>query len=146
MLRATVSTGGQKEVFLRLGDSGQLARVTFRVGTVRNPTLSLGKLLREGFTFHMDGDGHHMEKGGVRVRLEMHRNSLWVKGHAFGDLGSARWGSDTVAAMQGEAGQEQSPASASASASAASPPMPDLEVTVLGPGGSGLVAQAVVAR
>ena len=81
---ALLKDGGTRTVPLLLGPEGQRAKVTFRVTTVRNPILSLGKLLREGFEFSLKSDSLVMKKG---TRVFRNRHNV-LKGGPL-QLGSA---------------------------------------------------------
>ena len=74
---------GQKTVPMLVGPTGgkhaMEATATFRVAEVRNNILSLGKLVRKGFSFILGPGGCSMEKDGRQVPLYMQRNSLRVE-------------------------------------------------------------------
>ena len=59
------------------------ATATFRVSEVRGNILSLGKLLRKGFSFTLGPHGCSMEKDGRSVPLYVERNSLRVEAHVL---------------------------------------------------------------
>ena len=59
---------GTRDVFLRLAH-GRIAKVTFRVANVKNPILSLGRLIREGFDFALRGGSCTMSRGGEGIAL-----------------------------------------------------------------------------
>ena len=58
-------------------------RPQFRVAEVRDNILSLGKLVRKGFSFTLGPHGCSMEKDGRSVPLYLERNSLRVEAHAL---------------------------------------------------------------
>ena len=59
------------------------ATATFRVAEVRDNILSLGKLVRKGFSFNLGPGGCSMEKDGRKVPLYLERNSLRVEAHVL---------------------------------------------------------------
>ena len=59
------------------------ATATFRVAEVRDNILSLGKLVRKGFSFTLGPHGCSMEKDGRSVPLYLERNSLRVEAHVL---------------------------------------------------------------
>ena len=59
------------------------ATATFRVAKVRDNILSLGKLVRKGFSFNLGPGGCSMEKDGRKVPLFLERNSLRVEAHVL---------------------------------------------------------------
>ena len=59
------------------------ATATFRVAEVRDNILSLGKLVRKGFSFTVGPRGCSMEKDGRSVPLYLERNSLRVEAHVL---------------------------------------------------------------
>ena len=80
---------GTRDVFLRLA-RGRIAKVTFRVANVKNPILSLGRLIREGFDFALRGGSCIMSRGGEGIALEIHRNSTWLRAEAFATAAEAK--------------------------------------------------------
>ena len=73
---------GQRTVPMLVGPTGgkhaMEATATFRVAEVRDNILSLGKLIRKGFSFNLGPCGCWMEKDGRKVPLYLERNSLRV--------------------------------------------------------------------
>ena len=72
----------QQNVFMLVGPTGKdamEATAAFRVAEVRDNILSLGKLVRKGFSFTLGPCGCSMEKDGRRVPLYLERNSLRVE-------------------------------------------------------------------
>ena len=65
------------------GKHAMEATATFRVAEVRDHILSLGKLVRNGFSFSLGPSGCSMEKDGRKVPLYMERNSLRVEAHVL---------------------------------------------------------------
>ena len=59
------------------------ATATFRVAEVRDNILSLGKLVRKGFSFTLGPRGCSMVKDGRRAPLCLERNSLRVEAHVL---------------------------------------------------------------
>ena len=59
------------------------ATATFRVAEVRDNILSMGKLVRKGFSFNLGPGGCSMEKDGREVPLYLERNSLRVEAHVL---------------------------------------------------------------
>ena len=59
------------------------ATATFRVAEVRDNILSLGQLVRKGFSFTLGPRGCSMEKDGREVPLYLERNSLRVEAHVL---------------------------------------------------------------
>ena len=59
------------------------ATATFRVAEVRDIILSLGKLVRKGFSFTLGPRGCSKEKDGRSVSLYLERNSLRVEAHVL---------------------------------------------------------------
>ena len=59
------------------------ATATFRVAEVRDNILSLGKLVRKGFSFTLGRHGCSMEKDGRSIPLYLERNSLRVEAHVL---------------------------------------------------------------
>ena len=57
---------------------------TFRVAEVRDNILSLGKLVRKGFSFTLGPHGCSMEKDGRSVPLHLERNSFACGGSCVG--------------------------------------------------------------
>jgi hypothetical protein len=80
---------GTREVFLRL-PGGRIAKLAFRVASVKIPILSLGRLAREGFEFSLRGGSCTISKGDTGFALELYRNSMWLKAEAFGTMDEAR--------------------------------------------------------
>ena len=80
-------TSGQKTVPMLVGPTGgkhaMEATATFRVAEVRDNILSLGKLVRKGFSFNLGPGGCSMEKDGRKVPLYLARNSLRVEAHVL---------------------------------------------------------------
>ena len=78
---------GQKTVPMLVGPTGckhaMEATATFRVAEVRDNILSLGKLVRKGFSFTLGPRGCSMKKDGRRVPLYLERNSLRVEVHVL---------------------------------------------------------------
>ncbi len=74
-------TLGKKQVPMTFGPSDDVAgTVDFVVGEVHDDILSLGKLLRMGYTFDLSNrDGMYMRKGDQCVPLYLQRNSLRVQ-------------------------------------------------------------------
>ena len=65
------------------GKHAMEATATFRVAEVRDNILSLGKLVRKGFSFILSPGGCSMEKEGRSVPLYLERNSLRVEAHVL---------------------------------------------------------------
>ena len=65
------------------GEHAMEATATFRVAEVRDNILSLGKLVRKGFSFALGPHGCSMEKDGKSVPLYLVRNSLRVEAHVL---------------------------------------------------------------
>ena len=65
------------------GKHAMEATATFRVAEVRDNILSLGKLVRKGFSFNLGPGGCSMEKDGRKVPLYLERNSLRVEAHVL---------------------------------------------------------------
>ena len=82
-----LAISGQKTVAMLVGPTGgkqaMEATATFRVAEVRDNILSLGKLVRKGFSFTLGPRGCSMEKDGRRVPLYLERNSLRVEAHVL---------------------------------------------------------------
>ena len=78
---------GQKTVPMMVGPTGgrhaMEATATFRVAEVRDNILSLGKMVRKGFSFTLGPGGCSMKKDGRSVLLHLGRNSLRVEGHVL---------------------------------------------------------------
>ena len=78
---------GQKKVPMLVGPTGgkhaMEATVTFRVAEVRDNIMSLGKLVRKGFSFNLGPHGCSMEKDGRSIPLYLERNSLRVEAHVL---------------------------------------------------------------
>ena len=81
------SDSGQKTVPMLVGLTGgkhaMEATATFRVVEVRDSILSLGKLVRKGFSFNLGPGGCSMEKDGRKVPLYLERISLRVEAHVL---------------------------------------------------------------
>ena len=58
-------------------------RSTYRVAEVRDNILSLGKLVRKGFSFTLGPSGCSVEQDGRKVPLYLERNSLRVEAHVL---------------------------------------------------------------
>ena len=82
-----LAISGRKTVPMLVGRTGgkqaMEATATFRVAEVRDNILSLGKLVRKGFSFTLGPRGCSMEKDGRRVPLFLERNSLRVEAHVL---------------------------------------------------------------
>ena len=65
------------------GKHAMEATATFRVAEVRDNILSLGKLVRKGFSFNLGPGGCSMEKDGRKVPLYLERKSLRVEAHVL---------------------------------------------------------------
>ena len=82
-----LAISGQKTVPMLVGPTGgkhaMEATATFRVAEVRDNILSLGKLVRKGFSFTLGPCGCSMEKDGIKVPLYLERNSLRVEAHVL---------------------------------------------------------------
>ena len=82
-----LAISGQKTVPMLVGPKGGKhaieATATFRVAEVRDNTLSLGKLVRKGFSFTLGRRGCSMQKDGRSVPLYLERNSLRVEAHVL---------------------------------------------------------------
>ena len=78
---------GQKTVHMLVGPTSgkhaMEATATFRVAEMRDNILSLGKLVRKGFSFNLGPRGCSMEKDGRRVPLFLERHSLRVDAHVL---------------------------------------------------------------
>ena len=78
---------GQQTVPMLVGPTGGKhaieATATFRVAEVRDNILSLGKLVRKGFSFNLGPCGCSMENDGRKVPLFLERNSLRVEAHVL---------------------------------------------------------------
>ena len=75
----TIPSIGTKTVNMHIGDRAeQSATAPFVVGPVKGPILSVGKLLRQGYTAHLDVNGSYLEKHGKRVMLALVRNSIYL--------------------------------------------------------------------
>ena len=78
---------GQKTVPMLVGPTGGKhaveATATLRVAEVRDNILSLGKLVRKGFSFNVGPGGCSMEQDGRKVPLFLERNSLRVEAHVL---------------------------------------------------------------
>ena len=78
---------GQKIVPTMVGLAGGKRSLettaTFRVAEVKDSILSLGKLVRKGFSFSLGPRGCSMEKDGRSVPLYLERNSLRVEAHVL---------------------------------------------------------------
>ena len=74
---------GQKSVNFSLPDldspSAHIhAGAKFHVGSVKGPILSVGKLLRKGFTAFLSGGESYLEHNGRRTPIHLIRNSLYL--------------------------------------------------------------------
>ena len=82
-----LAISGQKTVLMLVGPTGgkhaMEATATFRVAEGRDSILSLGKLVRKGFSFTSGPRGCSMEKDGRSVPLYLERNSLRVEAHVL---------------------------------------------------------------
>ena len=82
-----LAISGQKTVPMLVGPTGgkhaMEAAATFRVAEVRDNILSLGKLVRKGFSFNLGPSSCSMEKDGRKVPLYLERNSLRVEAHVL---------------------------------------------------------------
>ena len=82
-----LAISGQKTVTLLVGPTrgkqAMEATATFRVAEVRDNILSLGKLMRKGFSFTLGPRGCSMEKDGRSVPLYLERNNMRVEAHVF---------------------------------------------------------------
>ena len=82
-----LAISARKTVPMLVGPTGgkhaMEATATFRVAEVRDNILSLGKLVRKGFSFNLGPGGCSMEKDGRKVPLYLERNSLRVEAHVL---------------------------------------------------------------
>ena len=78
---------GRKTVPMLVGPTGDKhameATATFQVAEVRDNILSLGKLVRKGFSFNLGPGGCSMGKDGRKKPLYLERNSLRVEAHVL---------------------------------------------------------------
>ena len=83
-----LAISGQKTVPTLVGRTGgkhsMEATATFRVAEVRDNILSLGKLVRKGFSFTLGPRGYSMEKDGRSVPPYLERNKFACGGSCIG--------------------------------------------------------------
>ena len=82
VLEHMIEAHGTRTVCMRLGPEGQSVGAEFRVMNGRTPTLSMRKLVKQGYRFEAGPTGCKVPKGHRSVTLDDVKKTLWANAKA----------------------------------------------------------------